>query len=83
MGLFRRRMTAGQYEDMLNRQLRTTASKMTVDREAYEQCELVVEALCQGLRGRGELMDFVTAGIKEGRYNHLYEGDTDENPVQG
>jgi hypothetical protein len=76
MGLFKGRMTAGQYEDMLNRQLRMTASKMTVDRDAYEQCELVVEALCQGLRGRGELIDFVTAGIKEGRYNHLYECDS-------
>lgn len=76
MKLLKGRKTARQYDDMLTTQLRATAVHMEVTREVYEECELVIEALCQGLK-ISELIPFVQAGRCEGRYAHLYEADSD------
>ena len=81
MKLRRKMYCASAYEDVLVTQLRMTASRMTIDRQAYESCELVVEGLCQGLRSRTELIQFVDAGLAEGRFNSLYEDDANEKPL--
>ncbi len=81
MKLRRKMNCASAYEDMLTAQLIMSASRMTIDRQAYESCELVVEGLCQGLRSRTALIRFVDAGLAEGRFNWLYEDDANEKPL--